>query len=139
MSKQKNEDQVLENQTDLTLAAGGGPAEDGYTQSGNPGDTQIPPGNPEPDEKDPDEKDNPEGLFTIEEYAERLRIDKPVFAAVMQAEKWAAGKKVPEADFKKLSKVFFPPLWEGEKFRRKKRSRRMRRKNNVTRYKKQHS
>ena len=38
-------------------------------------------------------------LLTIEEHRKNLGIEAPVFAAVMQAEKWAAGKKILEADF----------------------------------------
>jgi hypothetical protein len=39
--------------------------------------------------------------LTIEEHAKNLHIDAPVFAAVMQSKKWAGGKRVPEAAFKK--------------------------------------
>ncbi|MDR1587305.1 MAG: hypothetical protein LBS57_07620 [Treponema sp.] len=45
-------------------------------------------------------------VLTIEEHAERLHVDKPVFAAVMQTERWASGKKVPEAVFKKAVEGF---------------------------------
>ena len=43
---------------------------------------------------------------TIEEHKENLGIKAPVFAAVMQAEGWAGGKRIPEADFKKAVESF---------------------------------
>ena len=46
------------------------------------------------------------GLKTIEEHRENLGIGAPVFAAVMQSEGWAAGKKVPEATFIKAVETF---------------------------------
>ena len=49
---------------------------------------------------------NNSGLPTIEEHAEKLNIDAPVFAAVMQSNKWACGKKVPEDVFEKAVKDF---------------------------------
>lgn len=76
MSKSSNGDQFANNQADLTTPAGG----------------QAPAGNPAP---------GGSGLLAIEEHAKRMHIDKPVFAAVMQAENWAGGKKVPEAVFKR--------------------------------------
>jgi hypothetical protein len=36
----------------------------------------------------------------IEEHCKNLSIDAPVFAAVMQSQRWAAGKMVSEAEFK---------------------------------------
>jgi 2-keto-4-pentenoate hydratase len=76
MSKSNHEDQA-----DLTPAAGETPAEGGI-KSGDP------------------------AVLTVEEHAERLKIDRPVFAAVMQTERWASGKKVPEAVFKKAVEGF---------------------------------
>jgi hypothetical protein len=46
------------------------------------------------------------GLPTIEEHAKNLNIDAPVFEAVMQSEKWANGKRVPESVFKKAVEAF---------------------------------
>ena len=53
--------------------------------------------------KQPDTKP---AVPTIEEHAQNLNIDAPVFAAVMQAERWANGKRVPEAVFKKSVETF---------------------------------
>jgi len=54
--------------------------------------------------------DNPpatqKGLLTIEEHAKNLEIDAPVFAAVIQAKGWAAGKKIPTEDFAKAVEEF---------------------------------
>jgi hypothetical protein len=51
---------------------------------------------------DPPIQDKPpgKGLFTIEELAAREGVKAAEFAAVMQAEKWAPGKKVTVAAFK---------------------------------------
>jgi len=45
-------------------------------------------------------------LPTIEEHAVSLKVDAPIFAAVMQSKKWASGKRMPEADFKTAVKEF---------------------------------
>jgi hypothetical protein len=37
----------------------------------------------------------------VEEHARRNKTPAPVFAAVMEAEGWAGGKRVPEAEFQK--------------------------------------
>jgi hypothetical protein len=81
MSKSNNGDQLLSNQADLTPPAGG----------------SAPAGNPAP---------GGSGILAIEEHAKRMNIDKPIFAAVMQSENWASGKKVPEAVFKKAVEGF---------------------------------
>jgi len=39
------------------------------------------------------------GLRPIEEHAKTAGIDPATLAAVMQSEKWAAGKSVPKTDF----------------------------------------
>jgi hypothetical protein len=104
MSKQRNEDQLLEEQADLTPAAGETSAE-GNTQNNNP----------DPEKKDPDKKGKPEELLAIEEHARNLHIGKPVFAAVIQSEKWAGGKKVSEADFKKAVEGFLSAPMGGGK------------------------
>jgi hypothetical protein len=54
-------------------------------------------------------------ILTIEEHARRLHIDKPVFAAVMQTERWAGGKKVPEAVFKQAVEGFLNAPMGGAK------------------------
>jgi hypothetical protein len=74
---------------------------------------EVPPG--ETPEKSGGE-DNPEnkapetggeaGLASIEEHAERLKIGKPILAAVMQSEGWAAGKQVTEEVFKTAINAF---------------------------------
>jgi hypothetical protein len=46
------------------------------------------------------------GNPTIEEHAKNLNIDAPVFAAVMQSQNWASGKRVPVEDFEKSVKAF---------------------------------
>jgi hypothetical protein len=46
------------------------------------------------------------GLPTVEEHAANLKIDAPVFAAVMQSNKWASGKRVPVSVFEKAVKDF---------------------------------
>ncbi|MDR3019889.1 MAG: hypothetical protein LBU66_03180 [Treponema sp.] len=46
-------------------------------------------------------KGNKPELHTIEEHAKNLKVDASVFTAVMQSNKWASGKRVPEAAFKK--------------------------------------
>ena len=43
---------------------------------------------------------------TIEEHARKLNIGAPVFAAVMQTNMWASGKRVPEEVFKKAVENF---------------------------------
>jgi hypothetical protein len=49
---------------------------------------------------------NNKGLSTIEEHAKNNNIDAPVFAAVMESQKWASGKRVPAAIFEKAVKNF---------------------------------
>jgi len=45
-------------------------------------------------------------LPTIEEHATNLKVDAPIFAAVMQSKKWASGKRLPEADFQSAVEEF---------------------------------
>jgi len=47
-----------------------------------------------------------EAVPTIEEHAQRMQVAAPVFAAVMQAERWANGKRVSETDFKRAVSAF---------------------------------
>jgi hypothetical protein len=54
----------------------------------------------------PNEPPEASGLVTIEELAEKLKVGKPVLAAVKQSEGWAAGKKVTEAVFKTATDAF---------------------------------
>jgi hypothetical protein len=51
---------------------------------------------------------NAEGcaFCAIEELAKVLKISAPVFAAVTQANNWAAGKKIEKAEFEKAVKNF---------------------------------
>jgi len=49
---------------------------------------------------------NKNELPTIEEHAANLKIDAPIFAAVMQNKKWASGKRVPLAAFEQAVKEF---------------------------------
>ena len=82
MSKATENDQTLHNQTDLSS-----------------GGNSTPPINS-------DSKKKESGDPTIEEHAQKLKVDAPIFAAVMQSNKWASGKRVPEADFKKAVEGF---------------------------------
>jgi hypothetical protein len=43
---------------------------------------------------------------TVEEHAQKLKVDAPVFAAVMESNKWASGKRVPVTVFEKAVKDF---------------------------------
>ena len=54
-------------------------------------------------------------IRTIEEHKENLGIDAPVFAAVMQTQKWGSGKKVPEAVFKNAVDEFMGAPMDGTK------------------------
>lgn len=45
-------------------------------------------------------------VLTIEGHAKNMKVDAPVFAAVMQSNNWASGKKVPRADFETAVKEF---------------------------------
>lgn len=42
----------------------------------------------------------------IEEHAKTLNVSAPVFAAVVEANAWAAGKKIERRDFEKAVKDF---------------------------------
>jgi hypothetical protein len=42
----------------------------------------------------------------VEEHAAEMKVSAPVFAAVRQANGWAAGKKVERSDFEKAVKGF---------------------------------
>jgi hypothetical protein len=67
------------------------------------------------DKPDPGENDAGKGTLTIEEHKENLNISAPVFAAVMQTQKWGGGKRVPEADFKKAVEDFLGAPMDGAK------------------------
>jgi len=88
MSKTNNEEQPV-TETDPVTPNGNG-------QPGEGSGSVAPNGTPA---KKPD-------LPTIEEHSQNLGVDAPVFAAVMQAEGWAAGKRVTEAVFKEAVKSF---------------------------------
>ena len=45
-------------------------------------------------------------FLAIEEHAANLQISAPVFQAVMQAQNWAAGKKVEKTEFEKAVNAF---------------------------------
>jgi hypothetical protein len=67
----------------------------------------------------PGDQENP--VLTVEDHAKQEAVPASVFAAVMQTQNWAAGKKVTAEDFKKAVDAFLkapiggrkPP--EGEK------------------------
>ena len=52
---------------------------------------------------------------SMEEHAANLKVDPAVLAAVTQAEKWGAGKRLSEGDFKKAVKAFETGPMEGPK------------------------
>jgi hypothetical protein len=54
-------------------------------------------------------------VFTVEELAKTRNVGAPVFAAVMQANNWAAGKKVPVAVFEQAVKGFLDGPMGGKK------------------------
>ena len=45
-------------------------------------------------------------FLAVEEHAASLQISAPVFQAVMQAQNWAAGKKVEKSEFEKAVNAF---------------------------------
>ena len=45
-------------------------------------------------------------FLAVEEHAAALQISAPVFQAVMQAQNWAAGKKVEKTEFEKAVNAF---------------------------------
>lgn len=55
---------------------------------------------------DKDIKKESATFLAIEEHAVRLQISAPVFQAVMQAQNWAAGKKVEKTEFEKAVNAF---------------------------------
>jgi hypothetical protein len=65
-------------------------------------------------ENKPPETGGEPGLLAIEEHAEKLKVSKPVFAAVKQAEGWAAGKKVTETEFKTAMDAFLKAPMDGK-------------------------
>lgn len=55
---------------------------------------------------DKDIKKESATFLAIEEHAVSLQISAPVFQAVMQAQNWAAGKKVEKTEFEKAVNAF---------------------------------
>jgi len=47
-----------------------------------------------------------DATLAIEEHAKNMGVAPPVFLAVMQAERWAGGKRTPEAVFRKAVEAF---------------------------------
>ncbi|MDR2784812.1 MAG: hypothetical protein LBB83_02740 [Treponema sp.] len=86
---------------------------------------QVPPETPEypggedvaenPAERVPPESGGEPDLQTIEEYAKTLKTGKPILAAIMEAERWAAGKKVTEDVFKTAVDTFLNGPMNGER------------------------
>jgi hypothetical protein len=105
MSKVNNEDQKPEEPADLAPENGkpdeklDNPAGENYTAD-NP---------PQNKEGEGDE------LLSIEEHQKNLDIGAPVFAAVMQSNRWGAGKKVSKADFQNAVKAFLGAPMGGKK------------------------
>jgi hypothetical protein len=84
---------------------------EGSGSQDNPGDAEGQ-GSPEAPEhsggQDDPQNEPPEesGLVTIEELAEKLKVGKPVLAAVKQSEGWSEGKKVTEPVLKTAVETF---------------------------------
>jgi hypothetical protein len=101
MSKTNKGDQPLENAADYSNP-------DVPIQEIPP--EQNPDAVPAPEAEGPKQDDPPKPekgeLLTVEDHAKRLHITAPVFAAVLQSQKWASGKKVFEAEFKEAVKAF---------------------------------
>jgi hypothetical protein len=57
-------------------------------------------------ENKPPETGEEGGMASIEEHAGRLKISKPILAAIMQSEGWAAGKNVTAKVFKAAIDAF---------------------------------
>ena len=85
-------------------------------QGTNPAD-QIPENNQPENNSAGSEPDKGKGdnIRTIEEHKENMGISAPVFAAVMQTQKWGSGKKVPEAVFKNAVEEFLGAPMDGAK------------------------
>jgi hypothetical protein len=78
---------------DAQKSSGGQDNPDGQGSSG---------GQDDPEKKPPEKS----GLATIEELAEKLKVGKPILAAVKQSEGWAGGKRVTEEAFKAAIDAF---------------------------------
>ena len=101
MSRKNNEEQLDEGNADLTPPqrnADSTPPENNADGAGSP-----PP------------QGNPDEVLTIEEHQKNRGIDLPVFHAVMQAEDWAASKKVPLAVFQEAVENFLGAPMGGQK------------------------
>ena len=102
MSKRSNEDKPWEDQSDLPPVQNDVP--EGNAGENNPG---VPGANTNADSTSaPGKNTNADktgtvktDVLTIEEHRKNLNVDAPVFQAIMTAQKWASGKKVPEAVF----------------------------------------
>jgi hypothetical protein len=53
-------------------------------------------------------------VLTIEEHKINLKIDAPVFAAVVQLKGWCSGKRMPETVFKQAVEEFLGAPMGGE-------------------------
>jgi len=97
MSKRNENDQPVHDQLDPNSAG-----ENFMADNSGSGGTDLP-----PDKNSGfDKKDAKPEFPTVEEHAKNLKVDAPVFAAVMQSNKWGSGKKVPETVFAKAVKDF---------------------------------
>ena len=104
MSK-RNDDHLAQDQTDQNPAG-----ENIEADNPGSGENDTPPG----DTLDSDENDAVSENLTIEEHAKKQDIDAPVFAAVMQSNGWASGKKVPTAVFTKAVNDFLSASMGGQ-------------------------
>jgi hypothetical protein len=125
--KNTNEDQPWEDQADPVPAGEELPAAGPAPESGTPADDPVP-GNQENPEgpNDPGGGENPEGpsdpgsgetpdLPAIEDHAKEHKTPASVFAAVMQMQGWAAGKKVTAEEYREAVETFMgAPMGGGE-------------------------
>jgi hypothetical protein len=81
----------------------------------NLGDPGASAGRGDPGDGEKDETKKPSGLDTVEDHAERGALPASVFAAVMQAQNWAAGKRVPAEEFKQAVDAFLKAPMGGRK------------------------
>ena len=75
----------------------------GLNEQNRPADQTVPADNNNDQKADPKKEQE---LPTVEEHAVNLKVGAPVFAAVMQSNNWASGKRMPAADFEKAVKNF---------------------------------
>jgi hypothetical protein len=96
-----------------TAAGQGDPGASGGQD--NPGDPGSPGDQGDPGDGEKEDVKKTSGLDTVEDHAKRAALAASVFAAVMQARGWAAGKRVPEEEFKQAVDAFLKAPMGGRK------------------------